>query len=108
MAEHTFDELSDKTVAELREIAEGVQHEAVQGHKTMHKKTLVVALCNAFGVEARTKRAVVGIDKPAIKGQIRALKTKRVEVRETHDRAELKKIRRKIHRLKRSIRRATV
>jgi DNA-binding IclR family transcriptional regulator len=104
MAEHTFEELSKKNVTQLREIAEGVQHEAVQGYKTMHKEDLVRALCTAFGVEARAKKQVVGIDKAGVKGQIKELKAKRAKALEAHDHAELKKVRRKIHRLKRKMR----
>ena len=36
---HTFEELKKKTVEELREIAAGIQHEAVQGHTQMFKST---------------------------------------------------------------------
>jgi DNA-binding IclR family transcriptional regulator len=106
MAEHSFEELSKKTVAQLREISEGIQHEAVQGYKTMHKEDLVKALCVAFGVEARVKKQVTGIDKAAIKGEIKELKDKRAKALEAHDHAEIKKVRRKIHRLKRKMRRS--
>jgi hypothetical protein len=106
MADYTFEELSKKNVTQLREIAEGVQHEAVQGLKTMHKDDLVKALCTAFGIEARAKKQVIGIDKAAVKGQIKELKTKRSAALEAHDHAALKKARRKIHRLKRKMRRS--
>lgn len=106
MAEHTFEELSNKNVAQLRQLAEGVQHEAVQGYKTMHKEDLVKALCAAFGIEARVKKQVVGIDKATVKGQIKELKIKRAQALEVHDHAELKKVRRKIHRLKRKMRKS--
>jgi hypothetical protein len=106
MADHTFEELSKKNVTQLREIAEGVQHEAVQGYKTMHKEDLVKALCAAFGIEARAKKQVVGIDKAAIKGKIKELKTKRATALAAHDHAGLKKARRRIHRLKRKMRKS--
>jgi hypothetical protein len=106
MAEHSFEELSKKNVTQLREIAEGTNHEAVQGYKTMHKEDLVKALCTAFGVEARVKKEVVGVDKAAIKGQIKKLKAQRGKALEAHDHSELKKVRRKIHRLKRKMRRS--
>ncbi len=108
MAEHTFEELSGKTVAQLKEIAEGVEHDAVHGYKTMHKEDLVKALCNAFGVEARAHREVIGIDKVAIKKEIKKLKEKRAKALEAHDHSELKRVRRKIHRLKRKIRKSMV
>ena len=34
---YTFHQLQEKTVAELREIASGLQHEAVQGYSQMNK-----------------------------------------------------------------------
>ncbi len=108
MAEYTYEDLSGKTVAQLREIAEGVEHEAVQGYKTMHKEDLVKALCTAFGIEARAGRKVVGIDRKAIKGQIKELKAKREKALEGHDHQALKRIRRQIHRLKRKMRKATI
>jgi len=108
MAEYTYDQLMDMPVAKLREIAEGVDSEVVQGYKTMHKEDLVKALCKAFGIEARTVRRVVGIDKAAIKAQIKELKKKRDEALQAHDHAQLKAIRRKIHRLKRKMRKAMI
>jgi len=108
MAEYTYDKLMDMPVAKLREIAEGVEHEAVQGYKTMHKEDLVKALCTAFGIEARTVRKVVGIDKAAIKEQIKKLKKKREEALKARNHTELKLVRRKIHRLKRKMRKAMI
>ncbi len=51
---------------------------------------------------------VVGVDKGALKAQIRELKAKRDAALEAHDPTALKRIRRKIHRLKHKIRAATV
>ncbi len=106
--EHTFEELEKKKVAELREIAEGIEHDALHGHTTMHKDQLLKALCTALGIEAHEHHDVVGIDKRAIKLQIRELKAKRDAALQAHDHAELKLVRRKLHRLKRKIRAATV
>jgi hypothetical protein len=108
MADYTYDDLISMPAAKLKKIAEGVEHEAVHGFKTMHKENLAVALCKAFGIDARTVHKVVGIDKVAIKGQIKALKTKRAAALEAHDRTELKTVRRKIHRLKRKMRKSMV
>ena len=63
---HTYEELHDMTVAQLRDVAQGVEHEAVAGYSTMHKEDLLKALCVAFGVEAHVHHEVVGIDKKAI------------------------------------------
>lgn len=106
--EYTYEGLKKKTVAQLREIAAPLTHEVLKGHKTMHKEQLVLALCEALGVDAHVHHEVVGIDKTAIKAQIRELKAKREEALKAHDHAGLKAARRKIHRLKRKIRKATI
>src|ERR1044072_165476 len=107
MAELTYEQLRHKTLAELRDTAKGSEHEAVQGYTQMNKDHLVVALAKALGIQ-HEHHSVVGIDKSAIKARIRELKAKRSEVRDAHDRAQLKVIRRTIHRLKRRIHKATV
>lgn len=106
MADYTYDDLIGMPVAKLRELAEGVEHDAVHGYKTMHKEDLAAALCTAWGIEARTVKKVVGIDKKAIKGKIQKLKKQRAAALEAHDHTELKKLRRRIHRLKRKMRKA--
>ncbi len=106
--DYTFEELKEKTVAQLREIAEKIDHEALHGYKTMHKEQLQLALCQALGIEAKVHHEVVGIDRGKIKAQIRELKTERDAARGAHDRKRLKMIRRQIHRLKRSIKKAAV
>lgn len=105
---HTYEELHGKTVAQLREIAEGIEHDALHGYTTMHKPELIKALCTALGIEAHEHHEVVGVDKAAVKAQIRELKAQRAKALEAHDSKELKQIRRKIHRLKRTLRAATV
>ncbi len=106
--EHNFEELSKKTVAELREIAEGLDHDKVRGYKSLHKPDLVKLLCNALGIEAHEHHEVVGLDKTKVKAQIRQLKKKRAQALEAKDAAELKRVRLNIKRLKHKIRRATV
>jgi hypothetical protein len=96
------------TVAQLREIASGIDHDAVHGYSTMHKEPLVQALCEALGVETHEHHEVTGIDKTPIKVEIRALKFKRDEAQAAGDRAEANRARRRIHRLKRKLRRSTV
>lgn len=105
---YTFEELHAKTVAQLREIATGIEHDALSGYTTMHKEDLLQALCTALGIEAHVHHEVVGIDKAKIKAQIRELKQQRDSAVASGDKKELKQIRRRIHRLKRKIRRATV
>ena len=79
MAELTFDQLRHKTLAELREMAKGIEHEAVQGYTQMNKEHLVVALSKALGIQ-HEHHSVVGIDKSSIKARIRELKTQRAAV----------------------------
>lgn len=101
---HTYEELKDKTIAELREIAKDVQHDAVQGFSQMNKEHLLPALCHALGIDTREHHTVHGIDKTSLKAQIRELKKKREHALETHDSAQLKDVRRHIHHLNRQIR----
>ncbi len=104
---HTFEELKHKTVAELREIAKGIEHEAVQGYTQLNKGHLLVAISKALGIQ-HEHHDVVGVDKASIKARIREMKTKRDAALTAHDHAELKTVRRTIHRLKRRIHKATV
>ena len=108
MATHTYEQLSGMTVAELRDIAKDLDHEAVQGSTQMNKEHLLPALCTALGIEAHAHHRVVGIDKAAIKSKIRLLKTQRDEAVKSGDHQRLHRVRRRIHRLKRRIRRAMI
>jgi hypothetical protein len=105
---HTYEELSQMTVAELRDIAKDLDHEAVQGATQMNKEHLLPALCKALGIETHAHHQAVGIDKPAIKAKIRQLKSQRVEAIQAKDHARLRRVRRRVHRLKRRIRQHTV
>jgi hypothetical protein len=103
---HTFQELKGKTVAELREIAAGVEHEAVKGYTQLNKEHLLVALCKALNIDTHEHKEAEGIDKTAYKKQIRELKAKKAEVVAAKDAKKAVIITRKIHRLKRAIRKA--
>ena len=105
---YTHNELKHKTLAELRDIAKDIEHEAVQGYTQLNKEHLVVAICKALNIDIHEHHEVVGIDKATIKSRIKALKTKRDAAIAAPDHAELKKARRGIHRLKRQIHKATV
>jgi DNA-binding IclR family transcriptional regulator len=105
---YTHHELKHKTLAELRDIAKDIQHDAVQGYTQLNKEHLIVAICNALGIEMHEHHDVIGIDKAAIKSRIKELKKKRDAALVAHDHAQLKVARRGIHRLKRRIHRATV
>lgn len=105
---YTYDELKKKTVVQLREIAAGLDHEAVKGHTQMNKEHLVEALCTALNIPRHAHHDVVGLNKSAIKLKIRELKKHRDEALAEHDHDELKQVRRQIHQLKRQIHKATV
>src|SRR3970040_273994 len=104
----TYHDLKEKTVAQLREIAKDVDHEAVKGATQMNKDHLLKALCSALKIDMHEHHQVVGVDKTAIKVKIRELKKKRDEILASQDRTLLPGVLRQIHRLKRTMRRAMV
>jgi len=105
---YTHHELKHKTLVELRDIAKDIDHEAVKGYTQLNKEHLVIALCQALGIDIHEHHEVVGIDKASIKSRIKTLKTKRDAALAAHDHKQLKIARRGIHRLKRQIHKATV
>jgi hypothetical protein len=105
---HTYAELKDRTLAELREIAAGVNSEAVQGYTQLNKDHLLVALCKALGIDMHEHHEVVGLNKTDIKARIRQLKQQRDQALAAHDHGRLKAVRRQIHHLKRQVHKATV
>ncbi|HFE64278.1 MAG TPA: hypothetical protein ENK14_07685, partial [Caldithrix sp.] len=48
---YTFKELKKKTAAELKEIAAGIEHEAVQGYTQLNKEHLIEAICKALNID---------------------------------------------------------
>jgi hypothetical protein len=103
---YTFEQLKGLTVVELRKIASGVKHEAVQGYTQLNKEHLLKALCEALNIPMHAHHDAIGLDKAAIKTRLKALKKTRDEALEAHDAAALKIARRTMHRLKRRIKRA--
>lgn len=103
---YTFEQLSNMTVAELRKIADDIDHEALKGHSTMHKEKLLPALCQALGIETHKHHEVKGINKATLKLEIRSLKKKRDAVVASKDYKQLHDIRQRIHDLKVKLRRA--
>ena len=111
MAEYTYEQLHKMTVAELRDIAHGIEDERLQGHSQLHKEQLLPILCAVLGIEAHVHHEVVGIDKTAVKQQIRALKAQRdalIAAKTPEARQELRDVRRRMRRLNRKLRRAMV
>lgn len=105
---YTYEQLSKMTVAELRKIADGIEHDAVKGHSTMHKDKLLPALCKALGIEAHVHHHVIGIDKAKIKAEIRLLKKERESSIKAKDYEKLSAIRGRIRNLKKELRKHIV
>jgi hypothetical protein len=105
---YTYQQLHAMTVAELRDIAKGVEHDAVKGFSTMHKEKLLPALCTVLGIETHAHHQVVGIDKSKVKAEIRQLKQQRNELIAKHDSRSLKGVRQQIKRLKKKIRKSMI
>ena len=104
---HTFEELKKKTVAELREIAAEIEHEAVKGYTQLNKEHLLAALCEALGIEKCKKQKTAGSGAAAgVKAEIKELKVLRDQALAAKNKQELKKIRRRMHKLKRVSRQA--
>jgi len=108
MTEYSFEELKKKSVDQLREIAKGLEHPAVQGYTQLNKEHLLPALCTALGIDARGHHVASGIDKAALKARIRALKVERDQAVSARDAKQLKRLRRRIHRLKHELRAAAL
>ena len=106
--EHTFKELKKKTVAELKELAATIDHEAVKGYTQLNKDHLLEAVCKALHIDMHEHHEVVGVDKSTIKVKIRKLKKDRDKALEQKDHKKLKKVRKEIKNLKNELRRATV
>ncbi|MBN1129209.1 MAG: hypothetical protein JXA71_09500 [Chitinispirillaceae bacterium] len=105
---YSYLELKKKTVAQLREIAKGMDHEAVKGYSQLNKEHLLVGLCKALGIDHRVHHVAHGIDKTKLKAEIKQLKKQRDEMLSQSDKdyKKLGMIRATIHRLKRKLRKA--
>ena len=101
----TYEELHKKTVAELREIAKGLSHDAVQGYTQMNKEHLLPAVCKALGIDTHAHHHVeAGFDKSGTKARMRALHAERDKALGAHDSNRLKQIRRELHTLNHRVR----
>lgn len=101
---YTYHELKEKTVVELRDIAKETGHDDLKGAAQMNKEHLLPVLCRVLGVDTHEHHAVIGIDKAAIKAKMRELKKQRDAAVGAQDHAQLKSIRRQMHRLNHQIR----
>ncbi|MBS1791016.1 MAG: Rho termination factor N-terminal domain-containing protein [Acidobacteria bacterium] len=105
---HTYEELKHKTVAQLREIAQGIEHDAVKGYTQLNKEHLIIAICKALNIDTHQHHHVEGINKAAVKSKLKALKAQRDDALAKHDHQQLKDVRRQMHDLKVKLHRATV
>ena len=94
---YTYEELKKKNLAELRDIAKDVQHDAVQGFTQMNKEHLLPALCTALGIDAREHHAAHGEGKTTARARMHELKKQRAAAVEAADGAALRAIRREYH-----------
>ena len=106
--QYTFDQLKGMTVAQMREIASGIEHEAVKGYTQLNKEHLLAALCEALNIDTHTrhKSKVAGTEKATIKAELKKLKAKRDAALGAHNHAQLKTARREMHELRRKLRKA--
>lgn len=101
----TYQELRRKSVAELREIAKGIDHEAVHGYTQMNKEHLLPAICKALGIDMHAHHHVEsGFNKQHIKARMRELRAERHKALEAHDSKKLKSLRRELHALNHRVR----
>jgi len=105
---YTYEELKHKTVAQLREIARGIESDAIKGYSQLNKEHLIAAICNAMNIDMHVHHQVVGIDKTKIKAELKSLKQQRDEALAAHDHKQLKNVRREMHHLKVKLHHATV
>lgn len=105
---YTFKELKEKTAAELKEIAKGIEHEAVKGYTQLNKEHLIVAICKALNIDMHVHHEIKGLDKTKVKQRIHQLKQQRNHAIAAHDYEKLRSVRRQIKRLKNRMRQAAV
>jgi hypothetical protein len=106
--EYKYHDLKEKTLAELKEIASKIEHEAVKGYTQLNKEHLLSAICKALNIEEREKHEVVGINKQALKSAIKKLKLKRDQALKDDKKKDYKDAVEQITRLKHKLRKSTV
>jgi len=102
--EFTYEELRKKKVAELREIAAGIDE--VQGATQMNKDHLLEAICTALNIDMHVHHVAHLKGKAKMKAQIREFKKKRDKALEKKKKEDYLTYIRKIHDLKRELRKA--
>jgi cysteinyl-tRNA synthetase len=105
---YAYKDLKEKTVAELREIAKGIEHEAVKGYTQLNKEHLLAAICQALGIDTFEHHHAEVKGKTKIKVHIKKLKEEREKALAGKDYKALKSIRKQIKTLKKQLRKAMV
>ena len=101
---HTYEDLRKKTLAELRDIAKDLKHDAVQGFSQMNKDHLLPAVCTALGIDAHVHHAAHGEAKVAARARLKELRRLREAATAAHDHETLKVIRREYHHVNHGLR----
>lgn len=102
---HTYGELKKMTVAQLREVAVA---EGIEGSSQMNKEHVLEVICKKLNIDMHVHHRVVGIDKSAIKAQIKKLKKERDQFLQDKKSDEVRKVRKQIKKLKKKLRSAVV
>lgn len=102
--EHTYEELRKMTVAQLRDLASTLDHEAVQGYTQLNKEHLLPAICKALGIEAHEHHSAASAEKAMIKAKMRELKIDAEKARLAGDHERLHELRRAHHHLNHALR----
>ena len=107
---YTYEELKKKTIEDLREIAKGLENDAVKGYTQMNKEHLLPAVCHALGIDVHKHphHDAKGIEKARMKARMHELRAEKEKALAAGDHARLKALRREYHHLNRRIRAATV
>jgi len=103
--EYTYEELRAMTVAQLRDVAAQVPHDAVRGYTQMNKERLLPALCRALGINMQEHHDVVGaFDKAGVKAKLRMLKMELQQAHAAHDDEKARELREQRRRLNHQVR----
>jgi len=98
-----YHELEKTKVTQLREMA--AEYPDITGVTGRSKEELVDLLAEKLGIE-KPHLVASGINKQAVKAKLRGLKTERDQALEAKDALQLKRVRRKMHRLRHQLRTA--
>ena len=101
---HTYEDLRKKTLAELRDLAKDLKHDAVQGFSQMNKDHLLPALCTALGIDAHVHHTAHGEAKLAARSRLKELRRLRETALAAHDHQALRVIRREYHHVNHGLR----